>query len=88
MMKNLLYYLLYGFAYLISLLPFKVLYGLSDCIWFLIFRHQCIHGIREDYVHWRISVRRQAVREQNRPLWLACRMILGCIGQWSFLFLV
>ena len=38
MMKNLLYYLLYGFAYLISLLPFKVLYGLSDCIWFLMYR--------------------------------------------------
>ena len=37
-MKNLLYYLLYGFAYLISLLPFKVLYALSDCIWFLMYR--------------------------------------------------
>ena len=38
MIKNLLYYLLYGFAYLLSLLPFWVLYGLSDGICFLMYR--------------------------------------------------
>lgn len=37
-MKKLSYGLLYGAAYLLSLLPFWVLYGLSDCICFLMFR--------------------------------------------------
>ena len=38
MTKNILYYILYGVAYLLSMLPFRLLYGLSDCICFLMYR--------------------------------------------------
>ena len=34
-MKKLSYYLLYGIAYLLSLLPFWILYGLADCFFVL-----------------------------------------------------
>ena len=33
-----MYYLLYGFFYLISLLPFPILYLLSDGIYFFVYR--------------------------------------------------
>ena len=36
-MKRLLYYLLYGTVYLLSLLPFWLLYGLADCFFVLIY---------------------------------------------------
>lgn len=36
-MKKLLYYLILSFWYLLSLLPFKVLYWFSDCLYFLIY---------------------------------------------------
>ena len=42
-----MYYLLYGFLYLISLLPFWVLYGISDFAYFLIYY---IIGYRKDIV--------------------------------------
>lgn len=38
MTKNISYYILYGVAYLLSMLPFWLLYGLSDCICFLMYR--------------------------------------------------
>ena len=37
-MKKLAYYLLYGLVYLLSLLPFRVLYVLSDGIYLLVYR--------------------------------------------------
>jgi len=42
-----MYYLLYGFLYLISLLPFWILYGISDFAYFLIYY---IIGYRKDIV--------------------------------------
>lgn len=42
-----MYYLLYGFLYLISLLPFWILYGISDFLYFIIYR---IWGYRKDVV--------------------------------------
>lgn len=36
-MKKVLYYLLYGVVYLLSLLPFWVLYGIADCIFVLVY---------------------------------------------------
>ena len=36
-MKKLTYYLLYGVVYLLSLLPFWVLYGLADCFFVLVY---------------------------------------------------
>jgi len=42
-----MYYLLYGFLYLISLLPFWILYGISDFAFFLIYH---VFGYRKDVV--------------------------------------
>lgn len=36
-MKQLLYYLLYAFVYVLSLLPFRALYGLADAIYVLVY---------------------------------------------------
>ena len=37
MMKKITYYLLYGLTYALSILPFWVLYGLSDCFYLLVY---------------------------------------------------
>ena len=42
-----MYYLLYGFLYLLSLLPIQILYLISDCIYFLIYR---VFGYRKEIV--------------------------------------
>ncbi len=42
-----MYHLLYGALYLLSLLPFKVLYGISDCIHFIMYR---VVGYRKEVV--------------------------------------
>ncbi len=41
MMKNLLYYIVFAFWYLLSLLPLRVLYGISDILYFLLY-----YGVR------------------------------------------
>ena len=43
-----MYYLLYGICYLISLLPFRALYVLSDGIYLIIYR---LVGYRKKVVH-------------------------------------
>ena len=45
--KNFSYYCLYGFLYLLSLLPFPLLYALSDLVCFFLFR---VFGYRKDVV--------------------------------------
>lgn len=42
-----MYYILYGFLYLISLLPFWILYSISDFVYFLIYR---VFGYRKEIV--------------------------------------
>ena len=36
-MKKIAYFLLYGFIYTLSLIPFRLLYGLSDCLYVLVY---------------------------------------------------
>ena len=44
---NRMYYIIYGLLYLVSLLPFFVLYGISDFAWFIIYR---VVGYRKEIV--------------------------------------
>ncbi len=43
-----MYYILYGFIYVISLLPFKVLYAIADMLYILLYR---VLGYRKEVVH-------------------------------------
>src|SRR5665647_1629827 len=48
-----MYYLLYGFLYLISLLPFPVMYFISNCIYGLIYY---VFGYRKEIVMGNLSI--------------------------------
>ncbi|MGZ5134969.1 MAG: lysophospholipid acyltransferase family protein [Flavitalea sp.] len=48
-----MYHFLYGFLYLLSLLPMRVLYGFSDAVHFLVFR---IFGYRMDVVMQNLQI--------------------------------
>lgn len=43
-----MYYILYGFIYVISLLPFRVLYAIADMLYILLYR---VLGYRKEVVH-------------------------------------
>lgn len=48
-----MYYIIYGFLYLISLIPFFILYFISDCIYFLMYR---VLGYRKEVVMYNLSI--------------------------------
>ncbi len=48
-----MYYVVYGLLYLISLLPFFILYGLSDFAYFIIYR---LIGYRKEIVLYNLSI--------------------------------
>ena len=48
-----MYYIIYGSLYLVSLLPFFILYGISDFAYFIIYR---ISGYRKEVVFYNLRI--------------------------------
>src|SRR5215203_6321697 len=58
-----MYYVVYGFLYLLSLLPLGVLYLFSDCAYLLLYY---VIGYRKEIVHYNLSIAFPAKTEKER----------------------